>query len=101
MAIFQIWGDFPVEKLRLKMSCSSCLALGPKAFRNVGGMLSGPGAPLARIWRMTSSGSSFRKAAQQLSPAVGDFSVDFSYRMRFLFSQCLQGLFKIAKGEKA
>ncbi len=76
MAIFQIWGDFPVEKLRLKMSSSSCLALGPRHLRNVGGF------HLARI----SSSSSILKAAQQLSPAVGDFSVDFSCRMRFLSS---------------
>ncbi len=86
MAIFQIWGDLPVEKLRLKMSRSSCLALGPRILRNVGGILSGPMALLARIWRMASSSSSFRKGAQQLPPAVGDFSVDFSSRMRFLSS---------------
>ncbi len=86
MAIFQIWGDFPVEKLRLKMPSSSCLALGPRALRNVGGISSGPGAPLARIWRMASSSSSNLKAAQQLSPAVGDFNVDFSCRMRLLSS---------------
>ncbi len=49
MAIFQIWGDFPVEKLRLKMSSSSYLALGPRDLRNVGGISSGPGVPLARI----------------------------------------------------
>ncbi len=49
MAIFQIWGDFPVEKLRLKMPSRSCLALGPRAWRNVGWISSGPGAPLARI----------------------------------------------------
>ncbi len=49
LAIFQVWGDFPVEKLRLKSSSSSCLALGPRALRNVGGISSGPGAPLARI----------------------------------------------------
>ncbi len=35
MAIFQIWGAFPVEKLRLKMPSSSCLALGPRALKNV------------------------------------------------------------------
>ncbi len=40
MAIFQIWGDFPVEKLGLKMPSSSCLALGPRALRNVGGISS-------------------------------------------------------------
>ncbi len=36
MAIFQIWCGFPVEKLRLNMSCSSCLAFGPRALRNGG-----------------------------------------------------------------
>ncbi len=51
MAIFQIWGDFPVEKLRLKISCSSCLTLGPRTLRNVGGISSGPGAPLALLRR--------------------------------------------------
>ncbi len=86
MAIFQIWGDFPVEKLRLKMSSSSCLALGPRALRNVGGISSGPVAPSALIWRMASSSSSFLKATQQLSPANGSFSVDFSYPMQFLSS---------------
>ncbi len=49
-------------------------------------MWSGPGAPLSRIWKMASSSSSFRKVAQQLSSVVGDFSVDFSCRMRFLSS---------------
>ncbi len=39
MAIFQIWVDFPVEKLRLKMSSSSCLALGPRALRNIGDII--------------------------------------------------------------
>ncbi len=86
MTIFQIWGDCPVEKLRLKMSSCSCLSLGPRTLRSVEGKSSGPGPPLARIWRMVSSSSSFRKAAQQFSPAVGDFCVDFSYRMRFLSS---------------
>ncbi len=83
MTICQVWGDFPVKKLGLKISSNSCLALGPRASRNVGGISSGPGAHLARIWRMVSSSSSFRKAVQQLSPAVGDFSVDFSCRMLF------------------
>ncbi len=86
MVIFQIWGDFPVEKLRLEMSSSSCLALGPRGLRNVGGITFGPVAFLARIWRMASSSSSFRKEAQQLPPAVGNFSVDLSRRMRFLSS---------------
>ncbi len=83
MAIYQIWGDFPVEKLGLKNSSSSCLVIAPRAFRNVGGGIS-PGvvAPLARIRRLASSSFSFRKAAQQLSPAAGDFSVDFSCLMR-------------------
>ncbi len=45
-AIFQIWGDFPVEKLRLKMPSSSCLALGPRALRNVGGYR----LALGRLW---------------------------------------------------
>ncbi len=66
------------------MSRSSFLALGPRALRNVGGISPGPGAPLARIWRMASSMSSFRKVEQHLSPAVGDFSVDFSCRIRLL-----------------
>ncbi len=35
---------------------------------------------------MASSSSSNLKAAQQLSPAVGDFGVDLSCRMRFLSS---------------
>ncbi len=74
MAISQIWGDSLVEKLRLKMS----LAIGPRA------LSSGPGAPLARIWRMASPSSSYRKAAQQLSHAGGNFNVDFSCCMRFL-----------------
>ncbi len=71
IAVFQIWGNFPEEKLRLKMSSSSCLALGPWA-------------PLVRIWRIASLSSSFRKTTQQLSPAVDDISVDFSCRMRFV-----------------
>ncbi len=86
MAIFQIWGDFSVEKLRLKISSSSCLPLRPRVLRNAGGISSGAGAPLALIWRMASSSFSFRKAAQHLSPVVGDFSVDFSCRMRFFSS---------------
>ncbi len=49
MAVFQIWGEFPVEKLRLKMSSSSCLALGPKVLRNVVRISSGPEAPFASI----------------------------------------------------
>ncbi len=81
MVIFQIWVDFPVEKLGLKMSSSSCLALDPRAMRNVRGISSGPAAPLARIWRLASSSVSILKAAQQLSPAVGDFSVEFSCLM--------------------
>ncbi len=91
-SIFQIWGDYPVEKLRLRMSSSSCLALGPRALRNVGGISSGPGTPLARIWRMASSSSSFLKAAQHISPAVGDFSVDFDCRMLFLSYLLKQGV---------
>ncbi len=39
MVIIQIWGDFPVEKLRLKMFSSSCLVLGPRALRNVGDII--------------------------------------------------------------
>ncbi len=35
--IFLIWDDFPVEKLRLKMSSSSGLVLGPRALSNVRG----------------------------------------------------------------
>ncbi len=84
MAISQIWGDFPVEKLRLKMFSSSCLALDPSDLMNVGVISSGPGAPLAGILKMASSSSSCCKAAHQLSPAVGGFSVDFRCRMRFL-----------------
>ncbi len=49
MAIFQIGGDLPVEKLRLKMLSSSCLALGPRALRNVGG--GGYRLALGRLWR--------------------------------------------------
>ncbi len=49
-------------------------------------MLSGHGAPLALICRMASTSFFFRKAAQQVSPAVGDFSVDFSCRVRLLSS---------------
>ncbi len=86
MAIFQIWGDFPVKKLRLKISSSSCLALDPRDLMNVGGITPGPGAPLAGIWGMASLSSSFCKAARQLSPAVNGFSVDFRCRMRFLLS---------------
>ncbi len=71
MAIFQIWDDFPVEKLKLKISNSSCLA---GALRNVKGKSSGPLASLLHIWRMASSSSSFLKAAQQLPKGglVGD-----------------------------
>ncbi len=59
-------------------SRSSCLALGPRVLRNVGGISSGPwGAFGAHL-----EDSSFRKAIQQLSPAVDNFSVDFSCRMR-------------------
>ncbi len=68
------------------MSSSSCLALGPRALRNVGWISPGPGAPLVRIWRVASSIPFFRKVEQQLSPAVGDFSVDVSCRVRFLSS---------------
>ncbi len=35
MVTSQLWNDFPFEKLRLKISKSSCLALGPRALRNV------------------------------------------------------------------
>ncbi len=78
MATCQIWGDFPIQKLRSKISSSSYLALGSRALRDVAEILFGPGAPLVRIWRMASSSSSCLKAAQQLSPAVGDCSLDFS-----------------------
>ncbi len=47
MAIFLIWGNFPVEKLKVKMSSSSCLAHGPRALRNVGGYR----LALMRLWR--------------------------------------------------
>ncbi len=50
----------------------------------------------ARIWWMTSTNSSFCKTEQQLSPAVGDFSVNFSYRMRFLSSSLKCRLLKAA-----
>ncbi len=39
MATFQIWGDFPVEELRLKVSSSSHLCL---TLRNFAGISSGP-----------------------------------------------------------
>ncbi len=83
--LFEVWtiGLDSVFEMRLKMFCSSCLALGPRALRDVlrgRGVSSGLVTPLVRIWRTASSSSSFHKAAQQLSPAVGDFSVDFSCR---------------------
>ncbi len=62
----------------MKTSSSSYLVLDPMALRNVGGFR----LVLGRIWRMASSNSYFRKAAQQLSPAVSNFSC----RMRFLSS---------------
>ncbi len=62
MAIFQIWGDFPVEKLKLKMPSNSCLAHGPRALRNVGGISSAPGAPLVKR-RWFTAAYSFMKAS--------------------------------------
>ncbi len=38
MSTFQIWGDYPVENLKLKMPGSSCIALGPRALRDVAGI---------------------------------------------------------------
>ncbi len=35
MVIFQIWGDFLVEKMTLKMASSSCLALVSRDLRNL------------------------------------------------------------------
>ncbi len=73
MAIFHIWGDFPVEKPRLKTSSSSCLAFGPKALRNVGGYLLALGCHRVRPF------------ARQHSNFLLQ-SLDFSGRMRFLSS---------------
>ncbi len=65
MAIFQIWVDFPVEKL------SSFLAVGPRALRNVGEYC----LALGRLWRAL-GGWAHRTPpfAALLSPAVCDFS---------------------------
>ena len=45
VAFRQAWGHDPVLSDRLHIFSSSPLANGPRAFRNVGGMSSGPAAP--------------------------------------------------------
>ena len=45
VAILHILGQSARSNDELKMASSSVSALVPKAFRNVGGMLSGPAAP--------------------------------------------------------
>ncbi len=88
MAIFQICGEFPMEKLRLKMPSSSCLALGPRALRKVGGDI---------IWPRDAFGAHLQDGlvelllSQSSTPTVSDFSMDFRCQMRFLSSLLKRG----------
>ncbi len=56
-ASFQISGTTPLEKLLLKMDNNSVLAIGLSALRKVGGMSSGPVAPLLLMACMAMSSS--------------------------------------------
>ncbi len=70
----------PLEKLPLKMDKSSALAIGPSALRKVGGMLSGPSAPLLPMACMVVSGSWMVTGEQQDSAAVGSCSAFIRWR---------------------
>ena len=64
MACLHCCGHMPFSKKRLKMSRSSCLAIGPSAWRKVGGMSSGPHAPFVFIFPSALSNSYGVKGTQ-------------------------------------
>ncbi len=79
MVSFQIPGKTSLEKLSLTMDNSSAYAIGPSALRKVGGMPSGPAAPLLRMACMAASSSQMVKGEQQDSAAVGSCSAFFRW----------------------
>ncbi len=65
--------------LSLKMDNSSALAIGPSALRKVGGMSSGPAAPLLHMAYMVVSSSRMVKGEQQDSATVNSCSAFFRW----------------------